>query len=215
MTREPRLNKLVALVADRDIEETLTKLFRRPEALRIGRLQFDITKHPGRDAGCRGDAANFLRQFLRTHQYGLVVFDRHGCGSDERREEIENAIEKDLYVNGWGDRARAVVIDPELEEWVWFSSPLVSAALGWGEEYDELRSWLVHRGLWRHGLPKPSDPKAAMVQAMRGASRATRRRRSARIFGEIAAGAPLENCGDPAFNKLKGTLRDWFPVPDT
>ena len=211
MIHEPRANKLVALVADRDVEETLSQLFRRPQALRIGELRFDITKHPGRDAGCRGDAANFLRQFLRTHRYGLVVFDRHGCGSDESREEIEGAIERDLHINGWGDRARAVVIDPELEEWVWSYSPVVSTALGWRGQYDVLRSWLVERGLWDDGLPKPSDPKAAMNHALRGAPRATRRRRSARIFGEIAAGVSLESCEDPAFEKLNGTLREWFP----
>ena len=49
-----------------------------------------------------------------------------------------------------------------------------------------------------------------MIQALRGASRATRRRRSARIFGEIAAGAPVEGCQDPAFKKLKATLQEWF-----
>lgn len=92
MRQEAGPDKLVALVADRDIEEALTKLFRRTAALGVGELRCDITKHPGRDAGCRGDATNFLRQFLRTHRYGLVVFDPHGCGSDASREEIEAAI---------------------------------------------------------------------------------------------------------------------------
>ena len=58
---------------------------------------------------------------------------------------------------------------------------------------------------------KPNDPKAAMIQALKGASSATRRRRSARIFGEIAANTPLDGCEDPAFKKLTATLREWFP----
>lgn len=211
MRQEAGADKLVALVADRDIEEALTKLFRRTAALGVGELRCDITKHPGRDAGCMGDATNFLRQFLRTHRYGLVVFDRYGCGSDASREEIEAAIEGDLSRNGWEHRARAVVIDPELEQWVWSSSPAVSAALGWGGKHGELRSWLAQRGLWDDGLPKPSDPKRAMIQALQGASRATRRRRSARIFGEIAASVSVEGCEDPAFRKLLKTLRGWFP----
>ena len=85
--------KLVALVADRDIEETLTKLFHRPESLGVRPFAFEITRHPGRDGGCRADAANFLRQFLGTHHYSLVVFDRHGCGSTSSRQEIEGVVE--------------------------------------------------------------------------------------------------------------------------
>ena len=210
MTHE-RSTKLVALVADRHIQETLTNLFRRPKDLLIDQPQFDITRHPGRDAGVRVDAVNLMRPYLRTHRYGLVVFDRHGCGSDAPRTEIEGTIERDLSRNGWEHRARAVVIDPELEEWVWATSPVVSTALGWGEGYDELRSWLAQRGLWDDGLPKPSDPKRAMIRAMHGAPRPTRRRRSARIFGEIAEGAPLDGCEDPAFRKLLDILQEWFP----
>jgi len=61
------------------------------------------------------------------------------------------------------------------------------------------------------GHIKPDNPKAAMNEALQGAPRATRRRRSARIFGDIAAGVPVEGCQDPAFTKLKATLREWFP----
>lgn len=211
MTHEPSRETLIVLVADRDIQETLSKLFRRPEDLGIGQLRFDIIRHPGRDAGCRKNAANLLRPYLRTHRYGLVVFDRHGCGSDARREEIEQRLESDLAQNGWGRRARAVVIDPELEVWAWSGSPVVSAAMGWGGRYDELRSWLARRGLWDDDLPKPSDPKRAMIQALHGAPRSTRPRRSARIFGRIAAGVSIVGCDDPAFRKLLDTLREWFP----
>ena len=211
MTRETEPRRLVVLVADRDIEESLTNLFARPESLGIRSLPFAILRHPNRDAGCRADAANFLRQFLRSYRHALVVFDRDGCGSPSTREEIESNVEWDLSQNGWEHRARAVVIDPELEEWVWSSSPAVSKALGWGRRYDELRSWLGGRRLWDNGRTKPNNPKAAMIQALQGAPRATRRRRSARIFGEIAANTPFDGCEDPAFKKLTATLREWFP----
>ena len=45
--------RLVALVADRDIEESLAKLFGRPEHLGIRPFRFAIRRHPDRDAGCR------------------------------------------------------------------------------------------------------------------------------------------------------------------
>ena len=211
MSQDAASGRLVALVADRDIEESLANLFARPEHLDIRPFPFAIRRHPDRDSGCRADAANFLRQFLRSYRHALVVFDRDGCGSPSTREEIERTVERDLSRNGWERRAHAVVIDPELEEWVWSGSPVVSRALGWGRRYDELRSWLSRRGLWDNGRMKPNDPKAAMIQALKGASSATRRRRSARIFGEIAAATPFEGCEDPAFKKLTATLREWFP----
>lgn len=50
-----------------------------------------------------------------------------------------------------------------------------------------------------------------MDKALESAPRESRRRRSARIFGEIAARASLHRCTDPAFRKLTATLQDWFP----
>ena len=133
-----------------------------------------------------------------------------GAGATPR-EDIERIVQGDLYRNGWEDRGRAVVIDPELEAWVWSGSPVVPTALGWGAKYNELRSWLAQRGLWIDGSPKPIDPKSAMDTALEYAARPTRRRRSARVFGEIAAGVSVEGCHDPAFRKLMATLRAWFP----
>ena len=203
--------QLIALVADRDMEETLVRLFGRGRSFAIRGFAFEIRRHPDRDAGCRADAVNYLRQFLRTFDHALVVFDRDGCGSDATREEIEEAVEAELYRNGWRDRSKVIVIDPQLEGWIWSGSSVVSRALGWGSDYDQLRSWLAEKGLWNAGLPKPDDPKAAMDKALESASRESRRRRSARIFGEIAARASLHGCTDPAFRKLTATLQDWFP----
>lgn len=211
MSQEAEPDRLVALVADRDIEETLIKLFRRADSLGVRPFTFDIRRHPDRDAGCRVDATNFLRQFLRAYRHALVVFDRDGCGSPSSREMIEGVVEEDLARNGWEERAQVVVIDPELEAWVWSRSAVVSNALGWGRRYGQLQTWLGELGLWGPGRQKPDDPKRAMIKALRGAAPATRRRRSPRIFGEIAADVSIDGCRDPAFRKLKSTLRKWFP----
>lgn len=210
MTRETERGRLVVLVADRDIEEALAELFRRRESLGLGPFRFEIRRYPGRDAGCYTDAANYLRQFLRTCRCALVVFDRRGSGSTSSREDIERTVENSLSRNGWKDRGRAIVIDPELETWVWAGSPVVSTALGWGRDHDTLRRWLVDRGLWDEGHSKPGDPKKAMSRALRGAPPTSRRRRSARLFGEIAAGVSLGVCRDPAFLKLRRILQEWF-----
>lgn len=208
MTVEPGTGGLIVLAADRDIEETLTELFARPEAVGVVPFEYEIRRHPGRDPGCRVDAAEFLRPFSHRFDHALVVFDRHGCGDSGPRENIETDVEHGLRLSGWEDRGRAVVIDPELETWVWSDSPAVHTALGWTRGHQELRAWLAAEELWDPGAAKPHDPKAAMLKCLRKA----RRKRSARIFGEIAAGTSLAGCHDPAFRKIRTVLRKWYPA---
>ncbi|WP_419941196.1 methylation-associated defense system protein MAD4 [Candidatus Palauibacter sp.] len=208
MTVESGTGGLVALAADRDIEEALAKLFARPEALGVAPFRHEIRRHPRRDPGCRVEAADFLRPFRNRFSHALVVFDRVGCGGVGPREDIEASVERELHQSGWEDRGRAVVIDPELEVWVWSDSPAVLSALRWTQGHQALRSWLAAEQLWNPGAAKPHDPKAAMLRCLRK----TRRRRSARIFGEIAAGTSLEGCRDPAFGKIRTVLREWYPA---
>lgn len=208
MTVEPNTRGLVALAADRDIEETLAKLFARPEALGVAPFTYEIQRHPRRDPGCRVEAADFLRPFGSRFSHALVVFDRHGCGDPSPREDIEAHVESELRRSGWEHRGKAVVIDPELEAWVWSNSPAVLSALRWTQGPQALRSWLAAQQLWNPGSAKPHDPKTAMVRCLQE----TRRRRSARIFGEIAADTSLEGCRDPAFGKIRTVLREWYPA---
>ncbi len=120
-------------------------------------------------------------------------------------------VETDLSRNGWADRTKAIVIDPELEVWVWGDLVQTSGILGWGQDVADLRRHLSSRGLWEPCDRKPSDPKGAMRTAMECAAPGRRRKRSARIFHEIADSAAVDQCQDPAFNELKRTLQAWFP----
>lgn len=206
---------VVVLVADKDLEEAATALLRRTDDLGLGSFRFEVRRHPNHDGGCRTGAAHFLRPFLQRYRRSLVLFDRDGCGSDRPREEIQGGVEADLSRNGWADRTKAIVIDPELEAWVWGDLAQTSRTLGWEEDAAGLRRCLRSRRLWeRHGT-KPSDPKAAMRTAMECAPRVRRRKRSARLFAEIAGAAAVDDCRDPAFNELKRTLRAWFPRVET
>ena len=66
------------------------------------------------------DAVERLRNFVRDHRYAIVVFDKHGCGNpEESRESVRDAVERSLSRNGWPDRCKAIVIEPELETWIW------------------------------------------------------------------------------------------------
>ena len=196
------------LVADQDMAETLRAVLGRPKSLGIRPIQHDVDRHLGRDAGCRSDAGRRLRPYLGQYRKAIVVFDKHGCGrEDDARERIQMDVEQELAGNGW-DRndVKAVVIEPELEAWVWTGSPHVARVLGWPHGYDDLRGWLVDRRLWAEGKAKPTDPKAAMKAVLRETNKA----HSAALFGDLAKRTTWRACQCPAFAELKSVLKRWF-----
>jgi hypothetical protein len=94
--------------------------------------------------------------------------DREGCGHDDKpREELELNIENRLAANGWENRSRAVVIDPELESWAWDASLQVSRLLEWPEGSNGLRRWMTQRAFLKEGAFKPARPKEAFDAAFR------------------------------------------------
>ena len=202
---------LFVLVADADCQQTMRSLLAAPARLGIRPVTFGVQRHPQRDPGCRRRASEFLRPFLKRMCRAVVVFDRHGCGDSRAGAAIEESVERDLAANGWRGRSRVIVIEPELETWLWTGSPQVSAALGWGQDYVGLRSRLEAAGLWGKHLPKPDDPKRAATAAIRWAPAPRKLRRSAAWFGSLAGRMPLEQCRDPSFRRLRETLQAWFP----
>lgn len=199
---------LLVLVADLDMEQTVKGLLARPESLEMAPVKFQVRRHPRRDSGCRNGAVEYLREFQRSYLHALALFDLDGSGSDRSREETQREVEEGLSRSGWNERARTIVIEPELETWVWGPSDKVPEVLGWHEEYVELRRWLCGQGLWPEESPKPSDPKKAMERTMRE----SRSRITPRKFFELANEVSLRRCRDPSFNDFKQTLRSWYPA---
>ena len=199
---------LVLLVADKNMQFAVEGLLRRPERLGIRLIVFVVHVHPHRDPGCFLAAHKFLEPMVRQYAHALVVFDRMGCGREKRsRSVLENSVQKRLSRAGWKDRARAIVIDPELEQWVWIDSPEVPECLGWAGRQPDLHAWLTTNGLWAENAMKPSDPKIAVQRALEK----VRRPRSSSIYRKMAERVDFGSCSDAAFHKLRITLQEWFP----
>jgi len=209
---------LFVVVADLDAENAIkTLLCERQPALGV-QLQFnpdrppqgDLLRYSGRDSGCFKDAVDLLRAPQRSHRHAMLIFDRDGCGAEDRpRGEIEGELEAELHANGWAvDDVSVIVIEPELEAWVWASSPRVADALGWQGDRQQLQPFLETAGLWSDAAPKPSDPK----EAMRTALKKKQKPLGARLFADLASRVGLGQCQDPAFQKFRDTLRQWFPA---
>lgn len=199
-------NELVVLVAGKDDRAALLGLLRRHASVGIRSIEPVVYTHPDRDPGCRLHAHDFLRPQTTRFARALVVFDREGCGINAPAEHLEREVEGRLAASGWGDRAAVIVIDPELEAWVWSESPHVPRCLGWTGDLAHLRGWLKGQGLWEDGK-KPSDPKRAVQRVLHEVDR----RRSSSIYSELAKSVGFRKCEDRAFLRLLNVLRGWFP----
>ncbi len=204
------MKDLVILAADKDAQQCLTELLRRTDSLAqfgIASFTFDVIVHPLHDPGCRLKSADVLGILKEKYRYAAVVFDREGCG-DERSSiaELSAAVVAQLTAAGWSERAAAFVVDPEIENWVWTNHDRMARVIDWNTA-NELSAWRNAEGWKITSSKKPERPK----ECFRAALRAKRVQVSASLFGEIAEGAPLSRCQDPAFKGLMDQLACWFP----
>jgi hypothetical protein len=200
---------LVILVPGKDEKAMIGGLLARHESLGTRAIAHDFVVSHRRDPGCFHEAEALLRLYVQRARFALVLFDHEGSGQERRpAEEVERDVLARLHLSGWTDRAAVVVLQPELEVWVWSDSPVVDQALGWEGREPTLRRWLEERGDWVPGEPKPHDPKRAVEAALAE----VRLSRSSAIYGRIAEGVSFRRCSDPSFLRLKTVLQAWFPV---
>jgi len=184
------MKDLVVGVPDKDIAAIVSTLLEKWQPV----LNFKIVSIPGGDSGCRMDAPGVLRSYHIEYHHALVILDLKGSGRLDRGE-IETTVNEDLQRNGWNgqrkDRAAVVVIDPEVEEWIWSIAVVLP---NW------VRDVLQKTGKNKRWFKAEISRKRANLP----------KRTTSQWYGEWAAKLP-GNCQDPAFQKLLTTLRRWFP----
>lgn len=207
MTAPQLLKDLVILTADKNTQFAIRGILMRHHSLGIRQLVTDYFLHPQKDPGVLHSAHDFLRPFSKAYEHALVLMDREGSGQEDvGREDMEERIEAALGSSGWDNRAAAIVIDPELEIWIWNDSPHVDHELGWAGHHPDLRSWLRNRSLLAENALKPDRPKEALEEALKQ----VRKPRSSALYKAIAGKVSLAKCTDSAFMKLKSMLQQWF-----
>jgi hypothetical protein len=207
MTEQPSRD-LVVLVADKDMEQATRQLLQRPASFGISAPTYEVYTHPARDPGCRTASQELLRPLASQFRFALVLFDREGSGGEAlERDALERQVEGQLEANGWRGRCSALVLDPELEIWVWTDSSELDQVIGWAGRQPPVREWLRAQGFTLNAAGKPARPKEALREALRH----VRKQPSASLFAALAARAGLSRCTDPAFLKFRATLQRWFP----
>lgn len=201
------MKDLVVLVPDKNTEETIRALLQsRQEALGIRPLSFDVFVHPRRDAGVYREASEFLRPYQSQYRHALVIFDRDFAGGPASAQKGEKEVQDKLDQEGWQGRSAVVIIDPELEAWVFSGSRHVVEELANDDEglFQQVIAQYVASSPQAH---KPQKPKEAMEELLRtfGIPRASA------IYSRLAQKVSLRHCQDAAFGKLRSTLQTWFP----
>jgi len=197
------MKDLIVLVADHNMEAALRQILKRNQSLSIRPIDPQIFPHPRHDPGVLNEADNFLATMQEDYSHALVVFDRIGCGQEEKSSsELKAIVQTKLDSSGWQERSGVVVIDPELENWIWTNSPHVSRALG--IKHREFLELLKQNS--KATTFKPDHPKELLEDVLRRSGIP----RSSSLYAQLAKTVSLRRCIDPSFNDLKRNLRDWF-----
>jgi hypothetical protein len=199
------MKDLVLLVADKNAHFALKGALGRPEALGIRPIEFEFLVHPGRDGGARRTGPEVLALERRRFKHALLVLDFEGCGTD-----LPNATALEAQLDGrlsthWKEAAKSIVIEPELDVWVWGADNAVEAIIEWPAG-KRVREWLRERGFTFEANEKPTRPKEALEAALRIPGLP----RSSALYQAIAERISLRHCGDEGFIRLRNQLLGWF-----
>ena len=192
------------VVADKNMDFTVRGILSQPRKLGIRPITTPrALVHPGHDGGVRTDGPELLASLRGKVNHGLVMIDLEGSGADGDASSVEAELDHRLRAT-WGDKARAIVIDPELDAWMWGSDNAIRQVFDC--PIGDIRGWLI--GLGYKFLPnrKPVRPKEAFQRLMNE----LKEQRSSANYEKIAAQVSLRRCEDPAFLRFKTTLLRWF-----
>lgn len=199
---------LFVLAADTSMETVIEKGLQRNESLGIRQVTVHATTHAGRDGGARTTGVSLMATQASLFEHGLLVFDHEGSGAREAALDLEARLDEEL-ARAWGDRAKAIVIDPEVDIWLWGSNNALAQVLNWSNP-NSIRDWLLSEGFAFDTANKPIRPKEAIEAVLREC----RIVRSAAIYGKIVERISLARCTDQAFRRLSEALAGWFRQGD-
>ena len=158
------------------------------------------------DPGLYTRGHELLRPYQATHCHAVVVLDAEWDGSPGK-ETITNHLNEQIATTGWKtDRFVVVVIDPELENWIWQQNDHVARGLGF-DDSNQLMADPDLQAMWPRGKAKPSSPKEIFESLLQ------KRRipRSSSIYKQTTSQVSVKHCQDSAFQQLVDALQTWFP----
>ena len=237
------MKPLLIFAADSECAATLRGFFERRKfhtSLGCGPIELDgiafnpeqdIRVHPEHDPGMYTDPHTVLQAERKSFQYALLILDEAWEGSPPAAKILSD-IEGLVQTRAYWDRPRfeVILIQPELEAWIWQRNPNVAEAFEFSGGDAELWRFLAAQALrldkdkkkhrfipanplaqlspaWSANKPKPENPKG-LAEAL---SHHCQSGPASGIFNEISSTISVKGCKDLAFLRLRDTLRRWFP----
>ena len=201
------MQDLVVLVADKNMQFALQGALARPQALGVRPFTFAFRSHMGRDGGVRTTGADVLALETTRFRHALMVLDFEGCGQERDAPLVIEAQLDQQLQNVWNANAKAIVISPEVDVWLWGNDAVLRDALHWPQN-GTIRDWLRGRGFEFNIDGKPLRPKEAL-DAMRPVHKQAR---SSAMYEKVTQRISLQNCSDAAFVRLRTQLQAWVPA---
>lgn len=199
------MKDLVLLVADKNAHFALKGALERPDALGIRPVTFDFIVHPEHDPGVLKTGPDIVGLARQRFSHALLVMDFEGSGSADDALALESRLDSRLQA-AWQHRAKAIVIEPEVDVWMWGSDNAIRDAVEWPHS-GSIREWLGLNGFEFQANDKPLRPKESLEAVLKEANQP----RSSALYQQIASKISLRRCTDSAFHRLRQQLIHWFP----
>lgn len=206
-------------IADAHMESGFRAFFSRDDwHFTLGCHRFDIDPDSNEDIYRRGGytdgglwkhAHNNLAPFRERYRYAVIVLDAD-FEPHPGAEVLHADISANMQSAGWHmDSFQVVVIQPELEAWLWAPNLNVAQAFGHAD-FDQMKAVLAAEDWWNEGEPKPSDLKAARDRAARLGGKRTGGPIFKGVFNGLSKRA-CDRCVEPGFIAMRTALQTWFP----
>lgn len=206
------MKDLLIYVADADALAFMRSILNKPQALGTRPINFDIERHPLRDAGMVQSGAELARMKKGRYHKALLMWDHHGSGRDHKQspDQVADNIQEKLNSFTWSDNSAVTVLVPELEQWLWHCENAVAAHCN--VTTVQLDQWIAERGekLGRSvDELRQQQPKELFEHVMRDRLKRTISPRDFEEIGKRAGINGLLSCD--SFRSVVETLGVWFP----
>lgn len=208
------MKDLFVLTADSDAQALIKALLERYRDLQIHPITFDVQRFVGRDSGMVKEGPEIARALVKKADYSrlILVWDHHGSGWENLSgAEAAARIRQRLDGVTWIGRSAAIVVVPELEEWLWRCPASVARHLGsTSDDFDNVVASAASGLKWSRERCCRERPKELFEAVL---YQRKRRRPLPEDFKMLGSSANLTNWSDSdTFGQLVAILRSWFPA---
>lgn len=197
------MKDLLVLTADKNALFLIESFLERINSGNV--FTYKVISHPGHDCGVIKKAAEFVRPFINEYNYLITIFDYEGCGDNATIMNIENKVITLLSQNGWQDKNDCLVIDPEIDLWVWVNECYLRKISNWTSS-QSIYDFLKQNGFSFNSQNKPDRPKEAFEFLLRKQQIP----RSSSLYKSLAKIANYKKCTEKSFNKFYSIVSERF-----